>query len=148
LTKQFEGGLLKCGNYWKDGEYGALRLKIISQAGGEDAVQQGSTGFDFRVATSPEVGNVVSEAHIPNITRVFELTHTGHPSAAPRRITQIQCISWPDFDVPEQPDTLLNLIKEVDEAMDSVPTTRTSEDDRQSMPPLLVHCGSFMIVRE
>lgn len=73
----------------------------------------------------------------PNIHRVFLLSHEEHPELPPRKITQIQCVSWPDFDVPEDPHTLLGLVKEVDHASDEM---AADADDQGLKPPVLVHC--------
>ncbi|OCF39291.1 hypothetical protein I317_06916 [Kwoniella heveanensis CBS 569] len=148
ITKQFEGGLIKCGNYWGDSNYGSLRLNLVHQTGGEDLAQQPTTGFDFgQAAVTPR-----SSSQEKNIKRVFRLANTEHPEEPPRTITQIQCVGWPDFDVPETPETLGSLIREVDQAVDQ--QTQSGERyDRANQPPVLVHCsagvgrtGSFIVV--
>ena len=30
LTREVESALIKCGNYWTEGEYGSLKLKLLS----------------------------------------------------------------------------------------------------------------------
>jgi len=135
ITKQFEGGSIKCGNYWEDKQYGPLRVHQVSHSGGEDKGQTATTGFDFGMAAStPKTKDTEQAAHIK---RVFEVSNDDHPEAAPRKITQIQCVSWPDFDVPESADVLLDLIRDVDEAFVDV---YGSGKDRQEEPPVLVHC--------
>lgn len=90
------------------------------------------------MATAPQGNDTEQAAHIK---RVFEVTNDDHPEAAPRKITQIQCVSWPDFDVPESADVLLDLIGDVDEAFkDIYGSSRNAE--RQDEPPILVHCES------
>lgn len=147
LTRQFEGGLLKCGNYWQEQQYGELSLRQVSQSGGEDEAQQiPTTGFDFGpAATAPSQPG-------SNIHRTFELWHNGCPDQPPRVVTQIQCVDWPDFDVPESPEVLLNLMKEVDTAVAKTGLTGCGED-RCEFPPVLVHCsagvgrtGSYILV--
>lgn len=143
LTKQYEGGLLKCGNYWEDQTYGPLKLQLVSTEGGEDAVDStGTTGFNF--GSHPEAGAEAKE-ETDNIKRVFLLRHEGQSSEPPRKIVQIQCVTWPDFDVPDSPEILLNLIKDVDTAMEDVPCESEADDgddSRKTKPPVLVHCGS------
>ena len=98
-----------------------------SQTGGEDAPQP--AGFDFGMATSPpEAGH---------IKRVFKIRHSGH--LGEKTVIQLQCISWPDFDVPETPEVLLSLIREVDTAMEEV----HGDDERGQLPPVLVHCELY-----
>lgn len=137
LTKQFEGGAIKCGSYWTDGAYGPLHLQLLSTAGGEDAPEKTVSGFDFHVGSDkPATGT-------PNIHRVFLLSHDEHPELPPRKITQIQCVSWPDFDVPEDPHTLLGLVKEVDQASEEM---AADADDQGAKPPVLVHCKSIPLL--
>jgi hypothetical protein len=142
ITKQFEGGSIKCGNYWEDKKYGPIRVHQVSQTGGEDKTQTANTGFDFGMAaTTPKSTETERPAHIQ---RVFEVTNDDHPESAPRKIIQIQCVSWPDFDVPESADVLLDLIRDVDHAfVDVYGSARNAQ--REDEPPVLVHCESLMI---
>jgi protein tyrosine phosphatase len=143
ITKQFEGGSVKCGNYWEDKRYGPIRVHQVSQTGGEDKGQTANAGFDFGMAAAtPQTTDTEKAVHIK---RVFEVTNKDHPEAAPRKVTQIQCVSWPDFDVPESADVLLDLISDVDEAFkDIYGSSRNSE--RQDEPPILVHCKSAYLM--
>ncbi|BEI98530.1 hypothetical protein CcaverHIS631_0308290 [Cutaneotrichosporon cavernicola] len=146
LTRQFEGGLLKCGNYWQEQQYGDLHLLQVSHSGGEDEAQQlAATGFNFRAAPSPSKSS-------GNIHRTFRLRHDKYPNNPPRMVVQIQCVDWPDLDVPESPDVLLNLMKEVDVAVAQTGLTGCGSD-RCEFPPVLVHCsagvgrtGSYILV--
>ncbi|KAK8864617.1 hypothetical protein IAR55_001867 [Kwoniella newhampshirensis] len=151
ITKQYEGGLMKCGNYWNDQSYGPIRLHMVQQSGGEDHVQPPTTGFDFGAAAATPRSSSLAKPKDMNIKRIFELSRTDKPNEQPRKIVQIQCVGWPDFDVPETPDVLLNLIKEVDSAADDV--APNASRDRADQPPVLVHCsagvgrtGSFIVV--
>lgn len=142
MTKQFEGGLLKCGDYWSEGTYGALRLEQISVTGVEEDKPDASdtTGFDFgyqpEKALKPQ-----STGDKGNIKRTFMLRHMDQPSRPPRKVVQIQCITWPDFDVPESPECLLRLIRDVDETVDEIHGTGSrSDQSRANLPPVLVHC--------
>ncbi|WWC69963.1 uncharacterized protein I206_103907 [Kwoniella pini CBS 10737] len=152
ITKQFEGGLIKCGNYWESSTYGNLKLQMISQSGGEDhAYQAPTTGFDFGSAAVTPQSSSFPTGKEKNIKRVFRLSNLEQPTEPPRTIIQVQCIGWPDFDVPETPDTLLNLIKDVDLAVEE--SDSTGRADRSDRPPVLVHCsagvgrtGSFIVI--
>ncbi|WVF71381.1 hypothetical protein IAT40_006185 [Kwoniella sp. CBS 6097] len=152
ITKQFEGGLIKCGNYWGESKYGSLHLNLVHQTGGEDQAQQPTTGFDFGPAAVTPRSSSFPTGKEKNIKRVFKLSNSEHPEEPPRTITQIQCIGWPDFDVPETPETLGNLIKEVDQAVNQSHQA-DARDARVDEPPVLVHCsagvgrtGSFIVV--
>lgn len=81
------------------------------------------------------------------IRRTFILTNDNHPTDPPRKIVQIQCVTWPDFDVPTSPDVLLGLIKDVGDAR-----VETREGEKEDSP-VLIHCsagigrtGSFILV--
>ena len=163
LTKQYEGGMIKCGNYWQDEHYGPLHVSLDSQTGGEDAAHPSQvSGFDFGMAASSrQPKSEESSAHHEsvNIRREFILTNDDEPRAGARRIVQIQCVNWPDFDVPESPEVLLGVIKDVDQAVEEVvpPHRRAAgpgkDGDRCEQSPVLVHCsagvgrtGSFIVV--
>lgn len=134
LTKQYEGGLIKCGNYWQDEQYGPLRVHLESQTGGEDKLPQQSSGFDFGMASKSTEGQAEG-----NIVRTFSVSRVDKPDIPARKVVQVQCTSWPDFDVPDSPDVLVNLIEDVDQA--SGTTCETEDDaDRIERPPVLVHC--------
>jgi protein-tyrosine phosphatase len=137
LTKQYEGGLLKCGNYWGDQQYGPLHVHLVSQTGGEDHVQQQTTGFDFGMAAATPREDESEEVE-SNIRRTFVLTHDQYKDQPPRTIIQIQCVAWPDFDVPDNPDILLSLIKDTDNAVEEA--MKRPCDDRAELAPVLVHC--------
>ncbi|OXG19580.1 protein-tyrosine-phosphatase [Cryptococcus neoformans Tu401-1] len=152
ITKQFEGGLIKCGNYWGEEQYGHIKLQLISQSGGEDtALPAANSGFDFGTAGATPKSSKFPEGSDSNIKRVFLVSHDGKPDQPPRKIVQLQCVGWPDFDVPETPDTLLKLIQEVnDAAHEARPEGCHRKADE---PPILVHCsagvgrtGSFIVV--
>lgn len=145
LTKQFEGGACKCGAYWTAGQYGPFYLEHVSTEGGEDTAEKDVSGFNFHVG-----GNSGPSSEAPNIKRTFLLSHSEHPEEKPRKVIQLQCVAWPDFDVPEDPRLLLGLVKEVDKAAVDVPDEK---DDQSRKAPVLVHCsagvgrtGSFMVV--
>lgn len=137
LTKQYEGGSIKCGNYWKDEHYGPLHVKLETQTGGEDTKPEGATGFDFGIAAQQETKH---DAAPVNIIRTFSLSRDDK-NESPRRVVQIQCTSWPDFDVPDTPEILLNLMHDVDTASRQT-CTAVDVDDRADHPPVLVHCKS------
>lgn len=130
---------MKCGNYWQDEHYGPIHVKLESQTGGEDLKPEGVTGFDFGVASQQSNDTTAKE----NIIRRFRLTRDDKADERPRHLVQIQCTAWPDFDVPETPDILLNLLHDVDEAS-SQTCVVDDVNDRAHHPPVLVHCESWM----
>lgn len=102
----------------------------MSTEGGEDVAETDVSGFSFHV------DNDKSRTDCPNIKRTFLLSHAAHEDVKPRKIIQLQCVSWPDFDVPEDPRMLLGLVKEVDTAADQF----GEEDPHARKAPVLVHC--------
>lgn len=160
LTKQYEGGMIKCGNYWQDENYGPLHVILDSQTGGEDAAHPSQvSGFDFGMTAAsapPKASESAADNEAVNIRRDFILTNDNDSAAGSRRIVQIQCVNWPDFDVPESPDVLLGVIRDVDQAVDEVvPAQQRGQGgaDRCEQSPVLVHCsagvgrtGSFIVV--
>lgn len=137
MTKQFEGGSIKCGNYWEDQRYGPVHLKLVSQTGGDDQRYTAPSGFDFGFADKTPTEQ--PEKAATHIKRTFQVTHDNHPEATPRQIVQIQCVSWPDFDVPESADVLLSLLRQVDEEYSKAHGV-APDSNRQQNPPVLVHC--------
>lgn len=139
ITKQFEGGLIKCGNYWGEERYGHIKLQLVSQSGGEDnALPAANSGFDFGTAGAIPKSSTFPQGSDSNIKRVFLVSRDDKPDQPPRKVVQLQCIGWPDFDVPEKPDTLLKLIQEVnDAACEARPEGCYRKVDE---PPVLVHC--------
>ncbi|KAF7310464.1 hypothetical protein HMN09_00588800 [Mycena chlorophos] len=128
LTKEIEGAVIKCGNYWHSGRYGPLRVELL----GCDA--DGCTGVCRACAgvSSDEIGagrgGFFSSYREPKgsppplqlIRRTIRLTHEGHPHAPPRRIVQLQYLGWPDMNVPEDARGVLTLVWEMTKVIDEL----------------------------
>ena len=133
LTKQFEGGLLKCGNYWDQSTYGSLRISLDSQTGGDDQRVAETPGFNFGSAFNDKTTQAAEEEQ-DNIHRTFTLRNSNGES---RKVVQIQCTAWPDLDVPESPEVLLTLLRDVNVAVEGL---CEGDQGRAYQPPVLVHC--------
>lgn len=185
LTREVENSMVKCGSYWTDTTYGPLRLRLVSTTGASPPAEEPDL-FPARPVPQRHLISPTS-ARIPQqhpgkyfprrhttknetIRRVFELTHTRYPDAQPRRIIHFQYLEWPDMNVPDDPRSLLELLREVDDAVKetqgledtSVPnatpeiketqtppsTTEIDEStgiSKQAMgkiPPVLLHCSA------
>ena len=142
LTKQYEGGMIKCGNYWEDQTYGSLLVHLDSQTGGEDERPAEISGFNFfpTEKTFDKASRPGSDGEVENIHRTFTLSKKSGDS---RKVVQVQCTLWPDFDVPESPDVLLNLLRDVNNA---TAEARVGQDATANQPPILVHCESPLFV--
>ena len=125
LTREVEGSIIKCGNYWSDEKFGPLRLRLLEVTGAIEEYEKsdrrvpGDPFFPF-VSKTPmapsETGSGNSDSSLPQSTvkRVLELSHTGFPHMPSRRIVQFQYLDWPDLNVPNDTRGILELIQEVE----------------------------------
>lgn len=131
LTAESEGGQLKCHTYWKDREYGTIRLKQLSEKKASlDLDKHRSTATQSNTASSTEASRKranttttieTAAANPPSLQgqsestfvtiRKFALSHSAHPFAPIREITHLHFASWPDFGTPAQPSHLLALVE-------------------------------------
>lgn len=135
LTAESEGGQLKCHSYWQERAYGSIRLKPLSEKKasldmdkyrsessaspasgtmGDISRRRANTVTSMHApATSPTTsGSQASQPEAPHVViRKFALSHTAHPFAPIREITQLHFSSWPDFGTPAQPSHLLALVE-------------------------------------
>ena len=163
LTKQFEGGNVKCGKYWSDGQYGPYQLRHVSTSGAKEEEDPGSLGcggsdggggfFNLNPQDSKENKPEVDDIHNYTICRKFELRHAAYPHKKPRIITQMQYLGWPDMNVPENPKSFLRFMQQVDELVDRSHTEPDSDDDSKKNRPALLHCsagvgrtGAFIVI--
>ncbi|KAI1054139.1 hypothetical protein LB506_010414 [Fusarium annulatum] len=131
LTAESEGGQLKCHPYWKGRDFGAIRLKLLSEkkvsldidkhrsdshhTPSASASEQGrkrantTTTFESSTPTPRPTQGPVETPYV--IVRKFALSHTAHPFAPIREITHLHFPSWPDFGTPAQPSHLLALVE-------------------------------------
>src|SRR5580700_2983768 len=97
LTAESEGGQLKCHPYWAAKEYGALRLKALSErkvsldphrhrisASRQDSGRRrANTGSE----SSPAISSTNSQPFV--VIRKFTLSHMSEPFSPLREITQL-----------------------------------------------------------
>ncbi|KPM45548.1 hypothetical protein AK830_g897 [Neonectria ditissima] len=129
LTAESEGGQLKCHPYWKERDFGAIRLKPLSEkrvsldidkhkadsssssSSAEQVRRRAATTTTLDSAT-PTPKPLQGQTEIPYvIVRKFALSHTAHPFDPIREITHLHFPSWPDFGTPAQPSHLLALVE-------------------------------------
>lgn len=123
LTREVESALIKCGNYWEEGDYGPLHLTLISTTDTperEKKRKESEMSSGFFNFPQVHIAKKITESEEDRIIRrVFQLTNSKYPDAPPRKVLQLQYLDWPDLDVPKNPTGLLQLIQEVDEAVDN-----------------------------
>lgn len=133
LTAESEGGQLKCHPYWKDQDYGSIKLRLLSEKKASldidkyrtdsnatpladsacDASRKRAnttTAFGTSTPTSQAAKGPVEAAPCVTI-RKFALSHSSHPFAPIREITHLYFAAWPDFGTPAQPSHLLALVE-------------------------------------
>ncbi|KAF4968905.1 hypothetical protein FZEAL_10327 [Fusarium zealandicum] len=130
LTAESEGGQLKCHPYWKGRDFGAMRLKTLSEKKvsldidkhrpdshhtpstsiGEQVRKRANTTTTLDSTQSPKPTQ--GQTDIPYvIIRKFALSHNANPFEPIREITHLHFPSWPDFGTPAQPSHLLALVE-------------------------------------
>ncbi|PHH65806.1 hypothetical protein CDD81_1533 [Ophiocordyceps australis] len=166
LTAESEGGQLKCHSYWKGRDFGALKLKSLSERKVSLNLDKQRSN-DFKKKTSIATGsenstptktseNQDGPSHAPYvIVRKFALSHAAYPFAPIREITHLHFSSWPDFGTPAQPAHLLALVElanltqqaafpvETANVMSSMSTWQLQEPEKNAHTrPMLVHCSA------
>ncbi|KAJ9474604.1 Tyrosine-protein phosphatase 3 [Pseudozyma hubeiensis] len=177
LTREHESGRLQSHPYWLDTAHGdSIRLTkleevVLDEAGhpmrSEESNgvlskdQNGGALFPTMPASQQDNGATTSAASASKrepttVRRTFLLKNLSEPQAAPRKIIQLQYIAWPDYHIPETPQSLLTLM----DLADSVQNTADVELSRsltrggsQSAGPMVVHCsagvgrtGAFIVI--
>ena len=111
LTREMEGAVVKCENYWCSSSYGPIRLKLLSTSAATPSASTERSVAGMNFSLPPK------RASATTIKRVFELTNTRFSGSKPRIVTHFQYLEWPDMNVPDDPRGILGLIKEVDAAI-------------------------------
>ncbi|KAF8633973.1 hypothetical protein AX15_001151 [Amanita polypyramis BW_CC] len=126
LTREVEGSMVKCGAYWTNTAFGPLHLRLVSTSGQSSAEYANkhagyfppqplaSDSFEVKLPEDEDT----SGRQPATIKRIFELTHAGYPRVKPRKVVHFQFLEWPDMTVPDDPRGILDLIKEVDKAVE------------------------------
>lgn len=166
LSAESEGGQIKAHPYWHTGDYGPLKLKLLSEKRVpldpdskplpiNPALKRPSLGQ--RRSTNPHTAaekNFAEESSASSpssdqlfvIVRHFTLSHSAFPFQPMREIAQLQYNNWPDFGAPASPTHLLNLIEHVSKSvLGTMSPTPMADPESPSPPdsrPLLVHCSA------
>lgn len=154
LTLLAEGGRDKCSNYFRTADHGSISVRLIQEKGDTDAVQasvnqevgfftqdDNNTAHDLlkhheAKGTSALTRDGAERPRLDSTTvrRTLEITdHSDKSAKGPKTIRHIQYIRWPDFDIPPDPECVLELIKE---------TSRAQSELNADNTPVLVHCSA------
>ena len=117
LTREIEGSMVKCGAYWAGTTFGPLRLRLMSTSSQSppENMDNGAGYFPLQ----PPLGDDTKPCRQPTtIKRIFELTHGDYPHMKPRKVVHLQFLEWPDMNVPDDPHGVLELIREVEKAVE------------------------------
>ncbi|POR34395.1 Tyrosine-protein phosphatase 1 [Tolypocladium paradoxum] len=145
LTAESEGGQLKCHAYWKGREFGAIKLKPLSEKkvsldtdkhrsdSNSIPATYSATEFGRRRAnttldsSTPANQNLQGQSETPYvIIRKFALSHAAYPFAPIREITHLHFPAWPDFGTPAQPSHLLALVELANVMQRAAPPVETA----------------------
>jgi len=132
VTREHEAGRIQAHRYWDASCYGRdVRLRQISERcfdsrgnevdDAEAANRLGRNANDEAgggmFPTMPAATTGPSDKPRPVlIRRTFTLANAAEPEAGERQITQLQYVAWPDYTVPESPESLLRLLDVADAA--------------------------------
>jgi tyrosine-protein phosphatase 2/3 len=164
LTAESEGGQLKSHPYWHTGDYGPLKLKLLSEKrislepnatkGQSSKFKRPSMGqrrstnplTEAESTTAKGLSQRSSEAPYATV-RHFTLSHSNLPFQPMREITQLHYTQWPDFGAPAHPRHLLALIDQTNRYADgrtslAHPASAVVEPAPNGQRPIVVHCSA------
>ncbi|MCO5585235.1 hypothetical protein L7F22_039168 [Adiantum nelumboides] len=147
-TREFESGRVQSHNYWVPKSYGSLQLEILEEVSldkngivvkkHDDASVQGSSnGGEPNYFNLPSAQPETSE-EIATIRRKILLKDQNGEC---REINHFQYIAWPDYSVPNDPDSLLVLMRMANTVQHEA-DLETKANQSQAVGPMVVHCSA------
>lgn len=151
LTAETEGGQLKCHPYWKGREFGAVRLKPLSEKkvsldldkhrsepgaaepGRKRAITTTTLESSSKPANPPRAEGQAEGPYV--LVRKFALSHSAYTFAPIREITHLFFPAWPDFGTPAQPAHLLALVELADSMQRAALPLETASIVGSRVPP-------------
>lgn len=165
LTREHESGRIQSHPYWLESKYGPhIRLDkleevVLDQYGREMPPEQcadlakdntdGGQLFPNMVVNEPEKD---LQDRVPTtVRRIFRLRNLADRGAAVRRIVHLQYVAWPDYHIPDAPDSLLSFMNMADTSQHAADTELRQQQRGLSQPtlwsqpvagPMVVHCSA------
>ena len=187
LTAEKEGGHVKAHNYWKSELYGHVNVVLLSEnrpaldvqlpvqdskfaadkAKNKDNIGPSTSKF-FSLSSTSSASSASSdsspEINDPDtpvvIIRKFTIAKTDEPFTRLREVTQLQYTNWPDFGALAKPAHLLDMVEQVNAAVDETGLAtrnveveqklsqsddhlnRSSSAEETHVRPAVVHCSA------
>lgn len=148
ITREFESGRVQSHNYWSEGQYGDMQLKVVEvesldsagqtiSRGGSLTTDKTEGGYHFPSKSVEDDANGAASS-VSTIKRRFVLSKDGEQ----REITQLQFVAWPDYSIPEDALGILNYMDMAnnEQAEASEQVQRTSKAGQ--VGPIVVHCSA------
>ncbi|SJX64911.1 related to Protein-tyrosine phosphatase, receptor type 1 [Sporisorium reilianum f. sp. reilianum] len=174
LTREHESGRLQSHPYWLNTAYGdSIRLTKLEEVVLDEAGQtmraeecngvlgtQEDGGALFPSmpshSSSSQQDTAAAKREPTTVRRTFLLKNLSEPQAASRRIVQLQYIAWPDYHIPETPQSLLTLMDLADSVQNAADTelrSPSTQGHASAAGPMVVHCsagvgrtGAFIVI--
>ncbi|ETS62384.1 hypothetical protein PaG_03471 [Moesziomyces aphidis] len=162
LTREHESGRLQSHPYWLASQYGdhirltKLEEVVLDQQGNKmrseecegvlgSSTDQGGALFPSMPPQPQHHSASAGKREPTTVRRTFLLKNLAEPHAEPRRVVQLQYIAWPDYHIPETPESLLLLIDMAagaQNAADADVRSAVSRGRTGTAGPMVVHCSA------
>ncbi|SNX82000.1 related to Protein-tyrosine phosphatase, receptor type 1 [Melanopsichium pennsylvanicum] len=173
LTREHESGRLQSHPYWLQSEFGdnirltKLEEVVLDESGRKMRTEEcdgilnekhedARAPFPTMLPQHQDGIAVVNRKREPTtVRRTLLLKNLAEPQSAPRRIVQLQYIAWPDYHIPETPESLLMLMDLADSAQNhaDIELNSVGRGRGLSAGPMVVHCsagvgrtGAFIVI--
>ncbi len=163
LCRERESGRQQSNDYWSGVHSGKLyqsepvdEVRITKDGDILDPPSEkkpaGGGGDDGGFFTMADAGSSEDSQNEPSIIRrTIKVTNKTRPDQKPRHIVQLHYVDWPDYYVPDNAGSLLNLMELADQTQHKIdqellamysPLSRPSGQARSKVGPMVVHCSA------
>lgn len=175
LTREYESGRIQSHNYWDQKHYGpnvsvdivsteqlnghgnAVQPSDESQPNGSESEGNTAGGGGFFASVSAAKSQTAKESRsagdVVMIRRKIMLRNSSAPEEAPRLVTHLQYVGWPDYSIPEDPNAMLIFRDIASQAQQDAHVALREEMNRSvrgtpdwtkesAVGPLMLHCSA------